>query len=328
MSHSPISATPYEVLGVSPTAGDEQLRRAYRALLRQTHPDTGGTSAGFVAVQRAWELVGTPAERAAYDRGNPPAAAGRRDSSSASPWAPTPPSRPDGSRPAARSQGAPGLRCRALYESRIRVERGMDADDSPSQLNGSRPSNSHSFDPYDVTVVRAASLELRLVLAHALAQEEDARRLSELGMGYTLWHEMVGREPGSDEDTTIDHVVLGPTGLFVVASTDWGIRVSGRQGELYGEDAALPVQPMADLSWASRIVSRSAGVQVTGLVVVVPDGTSPEPISVVGTRRGADCLLVQRSQLAHLLRVGLEEWPRKGGPELFDMRTRLQSIAR
>ena len=69
MPDSPISATPYEVLGVSPSAGQDELRRAYRRLLRQTHPDTGGDAARFVAVQTAWERIGTPAHRAAYDSG-------------------------------------------------------------------------------------------------------------------------------------------------------------------------------------------------------------------------------------------------------------------
>ncbi|HEY8281894.1 MAG TPA: DnaJ domain-containing protein, partial [Leifsonia sp.] len=58
MSDSPASATPYEVLGVSPSVTHEELRRAYRRLLRETHPDTGGTAARFQAVQAAWELIG------------------------------------------------------------------------------------------------------------------------------------------------------------------------------------------------------------------------------------------------------------------------------
>ena len=36
MSESPAAASPYEVLGVSPSVTDEELRRAYRLKLRQS----------------------------------------------------------------------------------------------------------------------------------------------------------------------------------------------------------------------------------------------------------------------------------------------------
>ena len=49
MFDSPLSASAYEVLGVAPDATDEDLRKAYRLRLRQTHPDTGGDAAQFVA---------------------------------------------------------------------------------------------------------------------------------------------------------------------------------------------------------------------------------------------------------------------------------------
>ena len=70
MFDSPLSASAYQVLGVEPDVDVEVLRKAYRLRLRQTHPDTGGDAAVFVSVQRAWELVGTPEARAAYDRGH------------------------------------------------------------------------------------------------------------------------------------------------------------------------------------------------------------------------------------------------------------------
>ncbi|WP_153009106.1 DnaJ domain-containing protein, partial [Microbacterium testaceum] len=69
MFDSPMSVSAYEVLRVTVDVDDEALRRAYRARLRETHPDTGGDASLFVQVQRAWELVGTPEARAAYDRG-------------------------------------------------------------------------------------------------------------------------------------------------------------------------------------------------------------------------------------------------------------------
>ncbi|WP_316300325.1 J domain-containing protein, partial [Clavibacter michiganensis] len=66
---SPADRTPYEVLGVDPAADTATIRAAYRRLVRATHPDTGGQAHLFHAVQRAWELIGDPDDRAAYDRG-------------------------------------------------------------------------------------------------------------------------------------------------------------------------------------------------------------------------------------------------------------------
>jgi hypothetical protein len=59
--------TPYEVLGVGVGASYAELRRAHRRLLRETHPDTGGSAVRFYAVHCAWQLIGDPADRAAYD---------------------------------------------------------------------------------------------------------------------------------------------------------------------------------------------------------------------------------------------------------------------
>lgn len=59
--------SPYQVLGVSPDADQETLRRAYRRRARETHPDTGGSAAEFSQVQQAWEEVSTPEARSRYD---------------------------------------------------------------------------------------------------------------------------------------------------------------------------------------------------------------------------------------------------------------------
>src|SRR6476620_7719786 len=76
MSESPLAANPYEVLGVAPTASDDDLKRAYRRRLREAHPDTGGSSAEFDRVQQAWQRVGTASARSAYDSGNDAGAGG------------------------------------------------------------------------------------------------------------------------------------------------------------------------------------------------------------------------------------------------------------
>lgn len=66
----------YQILGVEPTASDAEIREAYRALAKQHHPDKkGGDAEQFKEVQRAYDKVGTPSARAAYDAGTEPVTA-------------------------------------------------------------------------------------------------------------------------------------------------------------------------------------------------------------------------------------------------------------
>ncbi|WP_345202076.1 J domain-containing protein [Fodinibacter luteus] len=67
----------YAVLGLSPEATQEQIRRAYRVLVRQNHPDTrsaGDPDDEAVATtilqqaMAAYTILGDPAQRAGYDR--------------------------------------------------------------------------------------------------------------------------------------------------------------------------------------------------------------------------------------------------------------------
>jgi hypothetical protein len=59
----------YEVLGVTPTADEVTLRRAYVSLARQHHPDrAGGDAARMRALNEAWATLGDPVRRARYDR--------------------------------------------------------------------------------------------------------------------------------------------------------------------------------------------------------------------------------------------------------------------
>ncbi len=48
---------PYAVLGVRPGADQAAIHAAYRAAVRRTHPDAGGTAAAFEAVQEAYEAL-------------------------------------------------------------------------------------------------------------------------------------------------------------------------------------------------------------------------------------------------------------------------------
>ena len=61
----------YKILQVDPEAEDEVIVAAYRRLARKYHPDVAaGADAAerMAAINAAWERIGEPARRAAYDR--------------------------------------------------------------------------------------------------------------------------------------------------------------------------------------------------------------------------------------------------------------------
>jgi hypothetical protein len=49
--------TPYEVLGVPPSASPAEIRRAYLALARRHHPDAGGDVAEMRRLNEAWAAL-------------------------------------------------------------------------------------------------------------------------------------------------------------------------------------------------------------------------------------------------------------------------------
>ena len=59
----------YDVLGVSPDAGADEIKRAYRQLARRYHPDISGDDRGgaFLEVSRAYEVLRDPERRRSYD---------------------------------------------------------------------------------------------------------------------------------------------------------------------------------------------------------------------------------------------------------------------
>jgi molecular chaperone DnaJ len=59
----------YDVLGVSPGAGADEIKRAYRQLARRYHPDISGDDRGgaFLEISRAYEVLKDPSRRQSYD---------------------------------------------------------------------------------------------------------------------------------------------------------------------------------------------------------------------------------------------------------------------
>jgi DnaJ-class molecular chaperone len=65
--------TPYEVLGVKADSSADDIRKAYRKLAKQLHPDLNPgkpeAEARFKSVTAAYDLLSDPDKRARYDRG-------------------------------------------------------------------------------------------------------------------------------------------------------------------------------------------------------------------------------------------------------------------
>ncbi len=58
----------YEILGVSKSASADELKKAYRRLAVQHHPDRGGNEAQFKEVSEAYEVLKDDAKRKRYDQ--------------------------------------------------------------------------------------------------------------------------------------------------------------------------------------------------------------------------------------------------------------------
>ncbi len=68
-----MSKDPYAILGVARTASDDEIKKAYRALVKDLHPDLNPNDEAkanrFKEVSAAFEILGDKNKRARYDRG-------------------------------------------------------------------------------------------------------------------------------------------------------------------------------------------------------------------------------------------------------------------
>src|SRR5450755_4561681 len=61
----------YEILGIARTATDDEIKKAFRRLAKQYHPDANkeqGADARFIEINEAYEVLSDTQKRATYDR--------------------------------------------------------------------------------------------------------------------------------------------------------------------------------------------------------------------------------------------------------------------
>jgi len=59
---------PYEVLGVAKDASTDEVKKAFRKLSHQHHPDKGGDATKFQEINQAYQILSDPQKRAQYDQ--------------------------------------------------------------------------------------------------------------------------------------------------------------------------------------------------------------------------------------------------------------------
>jgi hypothetical protein len=276
---STASPDPYDVLGVAAGASAEQLKAAYRAALRQAHPDTGGSTERFIQVQAAWKVLEPATEL--------PSGSSRVPTTHASTsWMPRSSQPSSRSSAGAKSFGHPGGWFRELYGQQVRAWVGR----------GSAPGNI-----FDQELVSRLPGEIRHTLHAAMAEENTAVELATLGSGFVSWHDVLISGNRSTQVRKIDHIVLGPSLLWAIQSEDWGTPVEINRGEMVGEGIARGEKPVRELWSMTKQCQRSLGVRFSALMFVVPNEHAREDSQLMGEKGGVPAYLVRTSAVTQVL---------------------------
>jgi molecular chaperone DnaJ len=69
----------YEILGIKENSSQEEIKKVYRKLAIQHHPDKGGDESMFKEINEAYENIGDPQKRSQYDQNRKNPFFGRRN---------------------------------------------------------------------------------------------------------------------------------------------------------------------------------------------------------------------------------------------------------
>ena len=164
-------------------------------------------------------------------------------------------------------------------------------------------------------VPEAAAASLRA----AVAQEETARELMELGPSYAFWNGVSVPRSGD----AVDHLVLGPQGLVAVESVPGGSPAA--------TDPAARAAVLRSLDARARALAREMDVPVVGLVLSLPSGVlgaAPVVLHGADDPRAIPAYAVARTLLADHVAAGLPGLTALDAERLLAVRTRLVLDAR
>src|SRR3989338_10060090 len=58
----------YKILGITKSASEEDVKKAYRKLAHKFHPDKGGDAGRFKEISEAYQILSSRDKRAQYDK--------------------------------------------------------------------------------------------------------------------------------------------------------------------------------------------------------------------------------------------------------------------
>jgi len=58
----------YKILGVDKNASEDDIKKAFRRLAHENHPDKGGDKQKFKDINEAYQVLGDKQKRAQYDQ--------------------------------------------------------------------------------------------------------------------------------------------------------------------------------------------------------------------------------------------------------------------